>query len=413
MKLIGIAGSIADKSYNRMLLKYMSNKFNNLVDIELLDINDIPMFNQSNNVTNSASIQYLNRKIMSADGVIIATPEHNHTIPAALKSIIEWLSYDIHPLTDKPVMIVGASYHNQGSSRAQLNLRQILESPGVNAITMPGNEFLLANAKQAFDDNGNLIDEHTSAFLKTALEKFIKFVNVISKLNGRSDNPGSAEDMTASGTTDTTVEGIEKTDPEWLEKAAVKTKAVNGKTYVKLDRGLLTVDQLNWFLNSMPMELTFADDNNQFIYYNRMSEEPNSMLAKRNPSQVGNSLADVHPKRALKGASNVVNALRTGKTNIVKMPVPGNGPTKHLMHYYKAMHDEQGNYRGINEFVLDLWPIVKYYLDSTGQKLIDDPNSQVSATTGASENSDSNTTSNVSEEITTPDVDSTSGASEN
>lgn len=39
-------------------------------------------------------------------------------------------------------MIVGASYYDQGSSRAQLHLRQILDAPGVNAIVMPGNEFL-------------------------------------------------------------------------------------------------------------------------------------------------------------------------------------------------------------------------------------------------------------------------------
>lgn len=44
-------------------------------------------------------------------------------------------------------MIVGASYYQQGSSREQLHLRQILDSPGVNAMVLPGNEFLLGNAK--------------------------------------------------------------------------------------------------------------------------------------------------------------------------------------------------------------------------------------------------------------------------
>lgn len=87
-----------------------------------------------------------------ADGVIIATPEHNHTIPASLKSVLEWLSFKIHPLENKPVMIVGASYYDQGSSRAQLHLRQILDAPGVNAIVLPGNEFLLGKVKEAFDE---------------------------------------------------------------------------------------------------------------------------------------------------------------------------------------------------------------------------------------------------------------------
>ena len=50
--------------------------------------------------------------------------------------------------------------------RAQLHLRQILDAPGVNAIVMPGNEFLLGKAKEAFDENGNLIAEGTRQFLK-------------------------------------------------------------------------------------------------------------------------------------------------------------------------------------------------------------------------------------------------------
>ncbi len=114
------------------------------------------------------------------------------------------------------------------------------------------------------------------------------------------------------------------------------------------------------------------------------------------------------------------------------MSVPGNGPTRHWMHYYKAMHDEAGNYRGINEWVVDLWPIVKYYLETTGQKLIPDPDNQVSAVTGASsagpvittvpgpsaakvdDTSGASATEQPAEVVApkVPAVDSTSGASE-
>ena len=41
-----------------------------------------------------------------------------HTISAALKSVLEWLSFEVHPFENKPVMIVGASYYDQGTSRA-------------------------------------------------------------------------------------------------------------------------------------------------------------------------------------------------------------------------------------------------------------------------------------------------------
>lgn len=143
MKLVAIVGTNAKHSYNRLLLKYMAKHFAKEADIEILEITDVPMFNETDDQTESAVIQTFNTKITEADGVIIATPEHNHTIPSSLNSLIEWLSFNIHPLTGKPIMIVGASYDVQGSSRAQLHLRQILDAPGVNAVVMPGSEFYL------------------------------------------------------------------------------------------------------------------------------------------------------------------------------------------------------------------------------------------------------------------------------
>jgi phosphopantetheinyl transferase len=86
------------------------------------------------------------------------------------------------------------------------------------------------------------------------------------------------------------------------------------------------------------------------------------------------------------------------------------------------MHDEQGNYRGVNEWVLDLWPIVESYLKQTGKKLVADPNAKVDANAGASQSSDSaaadtDANAGASEDASpapepTPDVDANSGASE-
>ena len=44
------------------------------------------------------------------------------------------------------------------------------------------------------------------------------------------------------------------------------------------------------------------------------------------------------------------------------------------MHYYKAMRDADGRYRGVNEWVLDVWPVVEAYIKRTGQKLVPDGN---------------------------------------
>lgn len=123
MRLVAIAGSIGEESYNRMLLKFMARKYQDLVEIELVDISEVPVFTQDDDLSDSVAIQNVYQKVFSADGVILATPEHNHTVPAAMKNVIEWLSYKLHPFDGKPVWIVGASYFNQGSSRAQLHLK--------------------------------------------------------------------------------------------------------------------------------------------------------------------------------------------------------------------------------------------------------------------------------------------------
>ena len=399
MKLVGIAGSIAEESYNRKLLQFIQKHYPEL-NLEILDIKDVPMFNEGNDQSDSDVLQNLNKKIKEADGVILATPEHNHTTTAALKSVIEWLSFNLHPFTKKPVLIVGASYRNQGTSRAQLSLKQILESPGVNALVMPGDEFLLGNAKSAFDEAGNLNNEGTVNFLTSVINKFTKWVKVLKAMHIKEVKTWQEEDMTVSSPIDTTIEGVEPNDPEWVEKAAEITKAASGSDFVKLDRGVLTVDQLNWFLNSMPFELTYADDNNQFLYYNHMYDAKD-MLAARTPDQAGDSLEAVHPERAKKGAKMVINKLRNGDKD-VKMIVPGwkkNGPA--ILHYYGAMTDDDGRYRGINEIVLDLYPVVKYYLEQTGQMLVDDPNA-VDANSGASAHGSA----------PAPVADATSGASE-
>ncbi|ETA73889.1 NAD(P)H-dependent oxidoreductase [Ligilactobacillus equi] len=402
MKLVGIAGSIAEESYNKKLLQFIQKQFPEL-NLEILDIKDVPMFNEGNDQSNSEVIQYLNKKVKEADGVILATPEHNHTTTAALKSVIEWLSFNLHPFKEKPVLLVGASYRTQGTSRAQLSLRQILESPGVNALVMPSDEFLLGNAKTAFDEEGNLNNEGTVNFLTSVINKFTKWVKVLKAVNIKEVKNWQDEDMTVSSPIDTTIQGVEPDDPEWVEKAAKITKAASGSDFVKLDRGVLSVDQLNWFLNSMPFELTYADDNNQFLYYNHMLEAKD-MLAARTPDQAGDSLENVHPERAKAGAKRVINMLRNGDKD-VKMLVPGwkkNGPA--ILHYYGAMTDDDGRYRGINEIVLDLWPVVQYYLKATGQMLVDDPNA-ADASSGASAHGAAPATP-------TPAADATSGASE-
>lgn len=132
------------------------------------------------------------------------------------------------------------------------------------------------------------------------------------------------------------------------------------------------------------MELTFADDNNQFLYYNK-NAEPEDMFAKRWPRQVGNALAYCHPEQVHKNVSWVISQLRSGAQDAIRVHVPTHGPDKFVVHTYQAMHDDDGNYAGINEYILDFNPLVDWYLQQTGQKLVADSNTEsADAVSGAS-----------------------------
>lgn len=202
--------------------------------------------------------------------------------------------------------------------------------------------------------------------------------------NDKQHPDSQQEDLFSKQDIDTTIKGLEKASDTWIDQAVEETQAISGNTYVKLDCGLLTVDQINYFLNSMPFELTFADDNNQFLYYNNMMPTK-EMLAGRKPSQIGNAIAYCHPPRARKGAAAVVHMLRTGQKKKFRLAVPGNGPDKCILHDYIAMHDEKGRYRGVNEQIYDLMPDIKWYLKHTGQKLVDDPDASADTVTGPSQ----------------------------
>ena len=410
MKFVAIVGSNADQSYNRMLLQFMQRHFKIKCEIELLEIKDVPMFNQDEDQSDCFAIRYLNNKITRADGVIIATPEHNHTITPALKSTLEWLSFKLHPLENKPVMIVGASYYDQGTSRAQVHLRKILEAPGVNAYTLPGNEFLLGKAKEAFDLNGNISNEGTIKFLESCLDNFIKYVEVVSKL--RKPRPIEPEDLDCGRPIATTIHGIDPDYPDWLEKAAKQVNAVEGNTYVKLDNGLLTVDQLNMFLNAMPFELTYADDNNQFLYYNNKHQEPNTMLGKRVLEQVGNRMSTVHgtlPPARMKNVEWVIGTLRNGNQEYVRTIVPGTPPEIINTHNYQAMYYPDGSYAGINEIIFNFKHWLDWYLEATGQRLVGGSGPAVPA---AASHADATSGASDAGGGAAPAADATSGASE-
>lgn len=182
MKLVAIVGTNSDRSTNRKLLKFMQKHFSDKADIEVLEIKQLPAFNEPEDKLAPAEVQAFSEKILAADGVIISTPEYDHTIPAPLASALEWIAYTSRALINKPTMIVGASLGLLGTSRAQAHLRQILDAPELKARVMPGTEFLLGHSEQVLDDDNHLNNPEKVAELEEHFAEFQNFVELTKAL---------------------------------------------------------------------------------------------------------------------------------------------------------------------------------------------------------------------------------------
>ncbi len=187
MKLVAIVGTNSDRSTNRKLLKFMAKHFAQEAEIEILEIKDLPAFNEPEEKQAPQVVAEFNQKIAQAQGVIIATPEYDHTVPAPLSSALEWIAYTSRPLINKPVMIVGASLGLLGTSRAQAHLRQILDAPELKARLMPGNEFLLGHSEQVLTDEGELTNADKVAELEDCFAEFLEFVSLTNQLVKETD----------------------------------------------------------------------------------------------------------------------------------------------------------------------------------------------------------------------------------
>ena len=179
-KFAAIVGTNNPKSTNKKLLEYLQSQFFYIADIEILEIDDLPVFDVHSDYKMPDSVAKIKKVIDESDGVIIAAAEYDHMPTAALLNAISWLSYKIHPLSGRPVLITGASYGNLGTSRSQGALRTILVSPEVDAQVFY-KTYQLGNSLQAFDDWGDLRSSEKTQEMEEIFQEFLRFAEMINK----------------------------------------------------------------------------------------------------------------------------------------------------------------------------------------------------------------------------------------
>src|SRR3990172_4966208 len=137
--ILGFAGSLRKGSYNKALLRAAAELVPKDTVMEVFDLEGIPPFNQDLEQSVPIKVKEFKAKIKSADAILIATPEHNYSIPGVLKNAIDWASrpYGDNSFEGKPAAIMSASVGLLGGARAQYHLRQACVFLDMHPINRP------------------------------------------------------------------------------------------------------------------------------------------------------------------------------------------------------------------------------------------------------------------------------------
>jgi chromate reductase, NAD(P)H dehydrogenase (quinone) len=178
--IIGLSGSLRQKSFNSALLRVAASFAPAGTTIEIETIRGIPLYDGDVEASSGApaAVVALKDKIAKSDGLLLVTPEYNNSIPGVFKNAIDWLS---RPADDvprvfggKPVGMIGASPSRFGTLLSQNAWLPVLKTLG----TRPwfGQTLYLSGAHKLFDASGNLADEESAKRVRSYIAGFCVFV---------------------------------------------------------------------------------------------------------------------------------------------------------------------------------------------------------------------------------------------
>lgn len=160
MRILAISGSLRRDSYNTALLREAAELAPAGVELELYEgLELLPPYNEDvDHEDPPAEGVRLREAIAAADGLLIATPEYNGSIPGQLKNAVDWASRPVRAgaIWGKPMAVIGATTGSYGGIWAQADLRRSLGIAGARVIEV---ELPVAKVHERFDEQGRLTDD--------------------------------------------------------------------------------------------------------------------------------------------------------------------------------------------------------------------------------------------------------------
>jgi chromate reductase len=174
LKLGVIVGSNRRESINRKLAQALAGLGAAACEAKVLQIDDLPMYNQDFEQPVPAPVARFKAEIAAADALLFVTPEHSRSIPALLKNAIDWGArpWGKTSWPGKPAAVIGTSAGAISTAVAQQHLRAVLGDLGLQVM---GGEAYIQFKPELIDAHGNVSDESVRMFLKAFVDQFVAF----------------------------------------------------------------------------------------------------------------------------------------------------------------------------------------------------------------------------------------------
>jgi chromate reductase, NAD(P)H dehydrogenase (quinone) len=113
-------------------------------------------------------------RLEATDAFVVSSPEYNASMPGVLKNTIDWVSrFSPQPFNERQGLLMSASPSMGGGNRGLWALRVPFEHLGAR---MYPDMFSLAQAHQAFGDDGRLVDAQLQGRLEATISGFTELV---------------------------------------------------------------------------------------------------------------------------------------------------------------------------------------------------------------------------------------------
>ena len=165
-----VVGSTRKHSFSERVAKAVVSILPTDYEAEFIEIANLPLYNQDLDGNAPKEYDEFRQAVADVDSIIFVTPEHNRSVPAALKNAIDIASrpYGENKWAGKPALVISQSPGAISGFGANHHLRQSLTFVDMPVVQQP--EVYITNTPELFSEDGEFLNDGTKDFLQLAVK---------------------------------------------------------------------------------------------------------------------------------------------------------------------------------------------------------------------------------------------------